>query len=671
MAKRGTGHIVMSESSSDRNIRHDNNGSPKSNEEEFKNDSDLEGGYVENGGDLKSATGQDRPLAARETIATTAAIAAAEARAEAAERSATTATSQLDAIMLECNELNLSLSKEVAVRAALEDEVEALRRVVRGALGSSGAPDGVSDGIIEDNTRLEDEGSDDINSSAVSPDNSIKDSTVTVAPTEMSIVNTTPSSSLSPGPSLLRRSSSASSSSSQQPLETAQSVAADSLIRLYAERTRWVAAQADVTAGQERRTQRLLAKRLAAERAAATSADTAGTLQSEPREQYLSNANMHESSDFATAAAGLVPDLPAMTQEAPDVKKIDSVHAETQTEAPLPPIPVPATAAGTQTDELVPAMPKEAEPPTLPALPVVDTNTVAEFVPKPVLPQVQEANLRRALEAIFHDTTTLMPQLNNSSAATTDSVASWDVTSGVDSTEQVIESLLEEQTSVAAAPIDAAANAAAFATHASATATAIAAVAEESFIDDDNKPETDSLNFGIEAVMPSSEGDHKPPSAPIDRGHISHEHLQESEPHTVPMTTQSAVKRALAARNAHKHLVLKHSSSFRHSSHGHKSLGVDNSYCHSTAPPSPFSFEGGALGRLAWTPSIMQPALATSPTHHRSTEGLPRASRTWRSEESARSPERKWPIASTADTPNRRSMPSPLSRNARVGIAPF
>jgi len=285
MAKRGTGHIVMSESPSDRNTKHDNNSSPKRNEEEFKNDSDLEGGYVENGGDLKSAAGQDRSLDALEPIAITAAIVAAEARAEAAERSATTATSQVDAIMLECNELSLSLSKEVAVRAALEVEVEALRRVVRGALGSSDEPGGGPGGIINDNTRLDNEESNVMDSSALSPDNFIEVSTVTVASTEMSTENMTPSS-LSPGPSLLRRSSSSSSSSSQQPLETAQSVAADSLIRLYAERTRWVAAQADVTAGQERRTQRLLAKRLAAERAAANSAETADTAQNERREQY-------------------------------------------------------------------------------------------------------------------------------------------------------------------------------------------------------------------------------------------------------------------------------------------------------------------------------------------------------------------------------------------------
>jgi len=364
----------------------------------------------------------------------------------------------------------------------------------------------------------------------------------------------------------------------------------------------------------------------------------------------------------------------ATTQGAPDGKESHSVHAETQTEEPLPPIPVPATAAGTQTDELVPAMPKEAEPPALPLFPIVDVNTVPELSPKPVMPQAHaEVHPSGESEADSHDATTTIPQVNNSSIA-----------SDVDSTVHGSDPLSQELANVTVALVDATA------TVATDTTTAAAAVAEESFVGDNNKPETEPSEFDQDRVaqdlnLPSSEGDHKPPSTPIDQGHMSHEHLQESEPHTVPMTTQSAVKRALAARNAHKDLVLKHSSPFRHSSHGHKSLGVDNNYCHSSAPPSPFSFEGGALGRLAWTPSMMHPALATSPTHHRSREGLPRASRTWRSEESARSPDRKWPVASSADaapsspasgyglsaTPNRRSMPSPLSRNARVGIAPF
>lgn len=679
--------IATSESPTD--VTNDgNNRSPKHNGEDFENDRDFEEVGIENGVNLHSEISfSDKTLLAIEPTATAAAMAAAEARAVAAECSATAATSQLDALMLECNELNLSLSKEVSVRAALEDEVEALRRVVRGALGSSGAPDN-GPGDIEDQGSCE-EGSNGTASRPLSPETPVEGKTVAAAPPEMPGEDTAATSSLTPRPSSFRRSSSTSSSSSQQPLESVQSVAADSLIRLYAERTRWVAAQADVTAGQERRTQRLLAKRMAAERtavvvAATTPGEAADTAQSEPRAQNSNTVNSQEPSSIAkTIAANLTASHPAAMQEASDVKVNCSVHAETQTDELLPPVPVPATTSGTQTDEIFPK-PREVERVSLPLL-----TAAINFAPNEGVPTDTS-------ERAPHDAADL-PQLDSTSSDHATVELSCKTAFDANSTEQADSVCLSSEPAFAAV------------VH----ATPAAADAGESIVNGDHKPETETSAFDHDTVVndscsPVAQDDHNPPSTPVDRGHLLPQQSQDTEPRTVPMTTQSAVKRALAARNAHKHLVLKHSSPFRHSSHGHgarsaprdssnsfsdalnvsSNYGSDidsSNYDHVGAPTSPFSFEGGALGRLTWTPSILQPALATSPMH-RSSDGLPRASRTWRSESSmASTPERKRSVSATsADAalqsptsgnglsraPNRRSMPSPLTRNARVGIAP-
>jgi hypothetical protein len=166
--------------------------------------------------------------------------------------------------------------------------------------------------------------------------------------------------------------------------------------------------------------------------------------------------------------------------------------------------------------------------------------------------------------------------------------------------------------------------------------------------------------------------------------------LHELEPYAVDLGTRSAVKRALAERNAHKDLALKHSSPSRQAARGNNSArsarspggGSGVGGARPGSPPSPFSFEGGALNRPARTSSPVRQALFTSPLRfsRAGAEGtLPRAERTRRS--ASRFPERT-PAASAeaaplscgltdSATPNRRSLQNSLGRRARVGISPL